>query len=375
MKLDELEIQALRTIRRHNSISRKSLAAEMGVSQASITNLTRTLMEQQYIVEGERVGERRGRKEIMLHVNPGKFRYLGIDIGMYYLRFALSDSNLNITHYIEYLTEEFIKKPEPLNEIVERMDRFLAEAGMNAGDIDAVGIGVTGIVGKDRKSIVSVPNAIHWGSLDIVEAIDGRLQCPVFLDESGRVMALVEKVFGQAKQFDDFIIAHISHSVVAGFMTNGHLLRGYNNIGGLIGHITVNESAGRCLCGNYGCLEDQVVFSMAKSKYNIRTGESADAFVDAAKKNDKAAIDVCMEVGKSIGIALSNVVNLFNPQAIFIGGAVFENLPFVLDETKRTILLRANRYATVELQILRSSYADKQGIMGALALANSELLA
>ncbi|MDF2722612.1 MAG: family transcriptional regulator [Paenibacillus sp.] len=375
MKLDEQEIHVLRTIRRHASISRKALASELGLSQASITNITRSLMEQQYILEGEHVGERRGRKEILLHVNPAKFRYLGIDIGMYLLRFAISDNHLNITHYKEFLTEEFKAKPDALTEIMERMDAFLAESGLEAQHIDAVGIGVTGIVSKDRQSIVSVPNATHWGELGIVAAVHQRLQCPVFLDESGRVMALVEKVFGQARPFSDFIIVHVSHSVVAGFMTNGAILRGYTNIGGLLGHITVDESAGRCLCGNYGCLEDQVVLPMAKLKYRKKSGEDSNKLFEAVRKNDKTAIDVCMEVGKAIGIALSNVVNLFNPQAIFIGGAVFEHLPFVLDETKRTILLRANRYATVELQMLQSSYADKQGLKGALALASTELLA
>ncbi|WP_379216339.1 ROK family protein [Paenibacillus sp. GCM10012303] len=372
--LNEREIEALRWIRRHDGISRKALAEAMGLSQASITNMSKELIDRQYVVEGERVGQGMGRKEVMLQINPNKFRYLGIDIGGYLFRIALSDSNLTIIREQVCLIEEFKRDKDPLPAMLEKINRFLEDAGISASEIDAAGIGVSGIVDAARRRIVNVPNIADWQELDIVSVFERHLGCPVFLDESGRAMAVAEKVFGQAKLVNDFIIVHIAYSIVAGITINGQLLRGFNNVGGLLGHITADERAGRCLCGNYGCLENLVTFPMIKSAYQRESGNQ-DSVLDALKKNDKTAIDVCISAGKAIGIALSNTVNLFNPEVIYISGPVFENLPIVFEETKRTILLRANRYATVNLRLLSSSYGHNQGMMGALALAGTSILA
>lgn len=372
--LSTREIEALRIIRQQDGISRKALAEMMGLSQASITNMSKELIDRHYIVEGERVGQGMGRREVLLQINPRKFRYLGIDIGAYRFRLALSDSNLNLTHEQVYLTEAFKQESNPMPAMLDRIDRFLADAGVTREEIDAAGIGVSGIVDKSRTRIVNLPNVESWEALDIVAVFGEHLGCPVFLDESGRAMALAEKRYGQAKTVEDFIIVHIAYSIVAGVMINGQLLRGFNNVAGLLGHITADERVGRCLCGNYGCLENQVTFPMIKSAY-LRESKSKATVTDALRENDKTAIDVCIASGKAIGVALSNTVNLFNPEVIYISGPVFEHLPLVFEETKRTILLRANRYATVNLRLLSSSYGDRQGMMGALALAGTAMLA
>jgi predicted NBD/HSP70 family sugar kinase len=65
---------------------------------------------------------------------------------------------------------------------------------------------------------------------------------------------------------------------------------------------------------------------------------------------------------------------LFNPQVIYLGGPVFEHLPIIFEETKRTILLRANRYAAVDMQLEHSSFGDKQGMIGALTLVRNSLI-
>jgi N-acetylglucosamine repressor len=373
VKLNAQEIEALKWIRRHDGISRKRLAEKMGLSQASITKLTRSLIDHGYIVEGEQVSNGMGRNEILLHMNPDKFRYLGLDIGAVRFRMAIADNHLRILHEDECLIRDFGDTANPLPQFLERVDRFLENCGVSPETLDAIGIGVTGIVDAERKRILNVPNIEKWESLDIVSVFDEHYQCPVYLEESGRVMAIAEKVMGQAKQIDDFIIVHMAYSIVAGVMINGQLLRGYNNAAGLLGHITVDESLGRCTCGNYGCLENQVTFPMIQSAYYERTGKTTIA--EDCKQNDKAAIDICIASGKAVGVALSNTVNLFNPQMIFVGGPVFEQLPLIFEETKRTILLRANRFATVDLKLLPSSFGDKQGIVGALSLAATSLLA
>lgn len=183
-------------------------------------------------------------------------------------------------------------------------------------------------------------------------------------------MALAEKLLGTAREERDFIVVHVGYGLVAGIMINDQILRGADNVSNLLGHITVDESAGRCLCGNYGCLENIITFSMLEKEYKNRGGKK-DSIQSGYMENEKIALDVCIRAGKALGIALSNVVNLFNPRSIYLGGAIFDHLPLLFEETKRTITLRANRFATLHLNLDRTSFESSQGLIGALALAKT----
>lgn len=371
MNLHPSEIEVLQAIRQSDGISRKLLAEKTGFSQASITKLTKSLMEQGYIMEGERVGSGLGRKEVLLYPHPDKFTFLGVDIGGYRIRLALSNNRLDIEHYTEFLMSELAQADDGSAELLHRTEAFLQAAGANA--VDAIGIGVTGIIDKAKRNILNIPNAPGWDGLPVADVFEKRFGSPVYLEESGRAMAYAEKVAGKAKNTDDFINVHIAYGIAAGIFISGRLVRGVNNVAGLLGHITVDEKAGRCSCGNYGCLENLVTYPMLESRFKTRSRSSV-SIAEAYLLNDKIALDICIETGEAIGIVISNVINLFNPEIIYFGGPVFERFPIVYEEVKRTVLLRANRFATLGMQLEMSSFGERQGIVGALALASASFV-
>lgn len=370
--LNASEIIVLTTIQQSGGISRKALAEKTGLSQASITKITHKLVQGDYIFEGERIGTGLGRKEVMLYPNPDKFKFLGVDIGGYRLRIALADYRYELIRVEECLMEELEDKDDVLQELVGKLRSFLEASG--TASVDAIGVSVTGIVDIGRRTIMNIPNSDRWDRVSIVDELSERFGCPVYLEESGRTMAYAEKLAGKAKDADDFIVVHVAYGVVAGIYTNGEPLRGAGNVGGLLGHITVDEQGTRCRCGNYGCLENSVTFPMLAGAYRNRGG-SVSSLTEAYGMNDKIALDVCIEAGKSIGIALSNVVNLFNPEMIFLGGPVFDRFPLVFEEVRRTVLLRANRFATVGMTLDRTTFGDRQGVLGALTLAGTSFIA
>jgi N-acetylglucosamine repressor len=112
---------------------------------------------------------------------------------------------------------------------------------------------------------------------------------------------------------------------------------------------------------------------MINKQFKRRSGQDVSV-IEAFQQNDKTALEVCLEAGQAFGIALSNVVNLFNPQTIFIGGNVFKDLPILFEETKRTILLRGNRFSTISLTLSPTSFGEKQGLLGALCLARTNFI-
>lgn len=376
LHLNDSELKVLKTISLSDGISRKELAHRTGLSQAAITMISRELIQGSFIVEGEKVGSGLGRKEVMLYSNPHQYSFLGIDIGGYRIRMALANNSLELLHEREFLVASAANEQDKGAFVVDCIRGFLSELKEALPPLSAIGIGVTGIVDADRQTILNIPNADHWNEVPIVRCVQEAFACPVYLDEGGRTLALAEKYLGMAKDIEDFILVHSAYGVVAGIVTNGRLLRGAHNLGGLLGHITADPNGTRCLCGNYGCLENIVTYPMLEQDFLDRSSSSTRqrTLLEAYRENDKHAIDVCIHAGHALGIALSNVVNLFNPLAIYLGGPMFDDFPILFEETKRTIILRANRFATVSLRLERSTFNHQQGIFGALLLAKHRFL-
>lgn len=383
MQVTGTALVLLELIHLHQPISRKELAQRSGLTQPTVTNITRELISHEYIIEGERISRGAGRKEVLLLSNPNKFHYLGIDIGGHKIRFALSNNNLEILHQMEVPMFTLHNPEETINALASQISQFLSDSQFSANKLDAIGIGVTGIVNAEQDRILNIPNAcnweeveistIGWDNVPIVSALQNLFHCPVFLDEGGRTMALAEKLFGKAKEVDNFIVVHVGLGIVAGLMSAGNLLRGESNSGGLLGHITVDENGKRCKCGNFGCLELYGTYPMMEERYRT-LGGTFDSLAEGYRNNDKTALDVCIDAGNAIGTALSNVINLFNPKRIYLGGRPFHDLPIILDELKRTIRLRANRFATLVLEIEKTSFGEMEGIYGALTMAKSNLI-
>ncbi|MBS4196044.1 ROK family transcriptional regulator [Lederbergia citri] len=374
MKYTTSEKDILSFLTSYNGISRKQLADISDLSGASITKITKKLIDDQFIIEGERISSGLGRKEVLLYSNPQKFTFLGIDIGGYLVRFALSNNSMEVLHKEEFFMAELDESQNKGEALLDRLIHFLERSHTLPTSIDAIGIGVTGLVDREQQTILNIPNRKGWDDIQLIVIFQQAFSCPIYLDEGGRTMAVAEKTLGKAKEIRDFIVVQIGFGIVSGIMINDQLLRGSSNVSSLFGHITADENAGRCLCGNYGCLENIITFPMLEIEYKKRNGQYA-SIVEAYEHKDKIAIGICIDTGKALGIALSNVVNLFNPSAIYIGGPIFDSLPILLEETKRTIILRANRFATLALSLEENSFGQQQGIMGALIFAKTNLIA
>lgn len=370
MALNSTEKLILELISFNNPISRKNLAKLSGLSQASITKITKNMIDQQFIKEGEHVGQGMGRKEVMIASNARKFHFLGIDVGGSALRFAISDNNLNILHKTELRMEELADDARKEEALIREIDRFLERSNFDRQKIDAIGFGTTGIIDVQSCTILNIPNRRDWNNVSPVKALSQAYGCPVYLEEGGRTMAIAEMKIGKAKEYKDFMVIHVGFGVTAGIIIGGHILRGVSNTAGLLGHITADPNGGKCLCGNYGCLENIITFPMLDNEYR-KQSDTYPNIVTAYQQKEKTAIEICINAGRAFGIALSNVVNLFNPQAVLVGGKMFDHLPLLFDETKRTILLRGNRFSTLNLELDRSSFGDNEGIYGALTLAKT----
>lgn len=251
--------------------------------------------------------------------------------------------------------------------------------------IQAVGLGLPGLLDVDKGICISSCN-LGWHNVHISRELSREIGAPVLIDNDARVAALGEWSRGQAKDCKDFIYLTIGTGVGSGIVINDHLLLGPSWSAGEVGHMILNPQGPECACGNHGCLE-----ALASGTAIARDGRAAAAVnptsllaknldaIDAASvfaaagAGDIAATKVIDTAMAWLGLGVANLVNIFNPRLVVIGGGV----SLAGEELLAPVRTQVNRYG-MKMQretvtITTSRLGDTAGMVGALELARRGL--
>lgn len=307
------------------------------------------------------------------------------DLGGTYTKVALVNTNGEFK--LEATRPTSVKSAKDLvDNACSLIDELLAAAGLKAKDVDGIGFGVAGLVDFRTGVVVSAPN-LPLRNTPVKRLIEDRFRRPVAVDNDAAAAILGEARFGAGKGLKDLVMVTIGTGIGGGIIIDGELYRGATGSAGEIGHMVIDMNGPACRCGNQGCFEalasgraiairarsavratggKSLIMKLAKGDLKAVTGELV---AQAAAEDDRAAIAVLKETGRIVGVGLANVVNIFNPEMIVLGGGVMEGdkviLREALTEVKRCAL-QANREA---VKIVKSSLGAKAGLLGAAVLA------
>jgi glucokinase len=305
---------------------------------------------------------------------------IGIDAGGTSTKGALVDASGTIEDRVELPTDT----EAATKTILDVADRLLDAAGASGQEVTAVGVGVAGFVDHSAGEVTFSPNSIY-GDPRIRAALEARVSLPVVVDNDANAAVWGERAFGAAKGCDHVAMLVIGTGIGSGFILGGQILRGWTGAAAEFGHVVIDPSGPRCPCGLRGCLEqlasgeaigrmgreaaqddpDTLMIEIAGSAAQI-AGEHVAA---AAARHDDAAVRVLRRAGRALAIGMSNVVNVFDPQLLVLGGsAVDAGEPFLgvaRDELVRMTTAQRRRPVRVDLTAL----GDDAGILGAAALA------
>jgi len=199
--------------------------------------------------------------------------------------------------------------------------------------------------------------------------IQKRLKLDAFIDNDANLFALAEHKFGAASKVNNFILLTLGTGVGGGLVLNGKVYHGFSFTAAEVGHIPVNMRGPSCNCGGRACLERYVgnkyIENHARNIFGRKiTLEELSAL---AKRGDKKAISIWQDVGNYLGVALTGVVNVLNPQAIILTGGVAgagEVLFSAIRDTIRTRAMLPNN----KVKILKAKLGNEAGILGAALL-------
>lgn len=320
-----------KVIEQHAPISRVKIAKVSHLAPASVTKITRHLLENGIITETERQASTGGRCAISLAPNSNNIHVIAVRIGRKLL--SISRYNLLGKKSIDKRINIKDKNGEQLINTLRHELKILIDDEQQQGNhISAISITLSGLINPQQGHIIYTPfNGLN--NVPLVQIIEDDFNIPTFIGNHTRALALAEHYFGATQQAQDSIVISIHHGVGSGIIIQGKQLLGANFNIGEIGHIQVNPAGKKCHCGNFGCLETEVSDTVIVEKVEeaIIQGESfpfdnqnvnVENIYQAAADGDTFCEGIIAEVGSYLGKTVAILINMLNPEKIVISGKI-----------------------------------------------------
>ncbi len=315
---------------------------------------------------------------------------IGIDIGGTNIKMALMDMSAHLKAKRIFTTASFKDKTALINGLVRQISLLLSRYPAAKKDLIGIGIGAPGAVDIRTGTVRYFINIPNWREVALGGILKKRLGLPVFVDNDVNVMALGELKFGAGRGAKNMLCVTLGTGVGGGLILEGSLYRGSSYAAGEFGHMPINIDGPRCNCGSRACVESYVgnhyivrdVMARIKKNGNTLikklvkndlTKITPEIIDEAARRHDRFAMQVWIDVGEKIGIGLAGVVNLLNVERIVIGGGVARAGKILFDSIKKTIRMRAMKLPAKTVKVVKAKLGYDAGVIGAAMLVLYEL--
>ena len=332
----------LSAVRFHDNITRREIAEMCNLSFPTVSKLCNELIELGILSETDIPTSRIGRTPKGLVFNYNRFYSVGVDLQLQgYMGFAILDLRSQVVLEEDYDITHLENLDEILSFAAAVFTEKKSELGLEDECICGLGISVSAIYDKVKHKLVN--SAIPMFEDQKIKAIAARyFDCPIYVDNESNLCALA--VSSRDKDLQNAVYLHISEGVGVGIIAEGHLLRGKNGYAAEIAHIPIGDPSIKCpTCPGYGCVEPELHIAglvrslpdRSHSGRNLR--EQWKVFVDYIKGSNGK--EVARQKGVLLGRLSSILVNLFDPEVLYIGGHIAEVYsalePYFLDELRK----------------------------------------
>jgi glucokinase len=277
-----------------------------------------------------------------------------------------------------------------IDNIFATIDRTISSSNVVLSQLSGIGIAAAGIIDSRKGKVIFSPNLPGCHEVPLGDAVHQRFNVSTYLGNDASLAALGEWCFGVKKQVANLIYVTVSTGIGGGIICNGKPYTGVLGAAGEIGHMTIDVNGPRCNCGSVGCWETLASgTALAREAVkHIKEGDStsivefaggdltrvdAKVVFEAAKQGDKLANQLIARLGYYLGVGLANVVNIFNPELILIGGGVAKMGDLLLAPAIKVVEERAFKTSAASVQIRPALLGDDSSILGAVAFVLDNL--
>ena len=355
-------------------VSRADLARESKLSPATVSGIVARLMRTGILSEIEGRSSKVGRPPVLLRLNQQAAYVVGIKLTEYGLTTVVTNLGAEVIHSTSSRAR-LVGNPESAMDAIDSSVRAaLTASGVNRKEVLGIGVGLPGIVDASEGTC-RYSHILHWRGVQLSDPLRRRLRTPVWVDNDVNTLAVAEKWFGAGIGLRHFLTATIGRGVGLGIVANGEIYRGAYGGAGEFGHTIVAPGGPPCQCGREGCLEALVGEPALRKQASIARGApvSAEDVVRLVAEGDRAVGAVLGEAGRQFGLALANLVTLFNPERLIVSGEGTRYGPAFFDPMSQAIREGAFAGTGAALDIVVQRWGDDAWAIGAATLVLREL--
>ncbi|WP_417811584.1 ROK family protein [Thalassospira alkalitolerans] len=310
----------LDAVRRHDGLSRADITRLTNLSAQTISNLVGELEEAGLLLAGEPVRQKRGQPARPYRLNPD---------GGYAIGFQLTGTQIDAV-LVDLMGEERCQLSRPVNHpdpmqavdlLVAASHDIIAKSQLDPARNIGIGVAMPGPVG------IAGPTGIApgWEGFDLAGIMSEKAGCPVFVENDADAAAVSEKLYGTARELDNFVYIFIGHGLGAGLFLDGRIIHGAKGGAGEIGHIPIEANGRPCDCGRKGCLERYVSLLALYEEFDTAhrddlINDQSLTHIAALSPDDGPVRNWINQAAPHLNTTLQIISSMLNPQAVILGG-------------------------------------------------------
>ena len=315
---------------------------------------------------------------------------LGIDIGGTKILTAVINAKGEMLSRDHSITPAREGQEAVVKSILDSTVRSLDQAGITAANLFAIGIGAPGLSNPETGMLFTSPNLPGWENVLLRDIIEKELGKKAFLINDANAAAVGELHFGAGRGIQNFIYITVSTGIGGGIIIDGRIYTGSTGTAGELGHMVIDDNGPTCNCGNKGCWEilasgtalarearrrikEGSVTSILKYAGSDLEKVNAEAIHQAAQAGDNLAVELIARTSYYLGVGLANLINIFNPEVIVIGGGLSNIGDMLLKPAFEEARRRAFKQSYQSVRFARAELGRNSGVLGTAAFAFEEM--
>lgn len=363
------------------------LSKEINLSIPTVTKFVNEMVDEGLLIDYGKSESKAGRKPNTYGLNPQSGFFLGVDIKKNHINLGLCNFNgETILEDLEIPYSPQASATEELNEITALANNFIQSSGIGKSKILNACVNISGRVNPNTGYSYSM---FVFSETPVSDIISEKLGIPVCIENDTRSMTYGESVRGSINGESNVLYINLGWGLGLGMIINGAIYEGKSGFAGEFGHIHAFDNELMCHCGKKGCLETEVsgsalhreiLNSINKGKVsvlskNVESGEpiTLNDIVDAINSEDFLCIDLLEEIGEKLGKQLANIINIFNPELVVIGGTLSAAGEYLIQPVRQAVKKHSLKLVNSDTKIICSKLHEKAGIIGACMTARRHM--
>ncbi|HET9173244.1 MAG TPA: ROK family transcriptional regulator [Actinospica sp.] len=328
----------LAILARHGGLSRAEIAERLELSPATITTITRRLLDAGLVEEGEPRTSQSGRPSIPLELVPDSAHALGVQVAHEHVTGVLTRLDATVVHGFRHPFDP--SAPDAVDVLTTLIRAEIDSAAERRLPLLGVGIAVPGVV-EPATGTLRMSVRLGWTGMPLAARLRRSLGVPVFVDNDISAVTAAERLYGPGADCADFLLVAIGQGIGLGLVLDGAPYRGAAGAAGEFGHMPILSDGPVCSCGNRGCLETQVstesLLRRARELGILGSGAVLEDLRALAAAGDQRALDLLHRAGELLGRALAGSVNLLGPEQVVVIGEISMLWPYLATPFHRAL--------------------------------------